>query len=118
MKRVNTEIKERIKLAVGKDVQVFACVATENAKLPYVIYRCEGFDIERTKDGIESYQNRYLVSVYSDKFDQADSLAEKVIETLEGYRGKSIISSKLTGGGDPGYNDCYEQVLNFDIESR
>lgn len=117
MKRVNAEVKAQIKKAVGDKVKVFPCIAENNAEYPYVIYRCTGFDVERTKDGIGSYLNKYEITVCADKFDDADALAEAVISFLDRYRSDVIKDSKLTGGGDPGYTDCYAQLLTFDIEN-
>lgn len=116
MQRVNAEIKRLISEAVGADVKVYPVIGEQNAKFPYVVYVDNGFEANRTKDGIYSFRHNYSLVVCAERFDESDALADALIAHLDGARTVVLLDCKLSGGGTE-YAECYVHKLNFDIES-
>lgn len=117
MQFVNKEIYARLSNILN-DIKVpsYPAIADEDAKLPYVVYNNNSYTVNRTKDGIESYDMQYNISVYADKFDTADQIADLIRKGLDGIRSKTIYRLWLNSGSSSFTDGVFVQDLNFDIE--
>lgn len=115
MQRVNKEIYKVLESALPNKTGIYPAFGSEEARFPFVVYNCDSFTTDRSKDGIEEYRMQYSVDVYSDRFDESDRIADMVIENLEGYRIEAISGVIRLTGGSSSYDGSFRHTLNFDV---
>lgn len=114
MKRLNERIYDKLKQAVGK-IAIYPGIGKNEAKYPYIVYNDDSYNTEYTKDGPTNEYYSYEISIYSDSFDEADELSDKIRQGLKGVRNEFIRSCRRTGGSAI-YGDCFVRTLTYQIE--
>lgn len=117
MQRVNKDVFKRLEEILPNKTGIYPAVGDQVVRFPYVVYNCSSFVARRTKDGIDDYRMDYGISIVSDKFDEADAIADSIIAGLDGYRSQNIQSCILTGGSSGVDGGGFYQNLDFQIES-
>ena len=117
MQRVNKELFKRLEEILPNKTGIYPVIADQVVRFPYVVYNCSSFVARRTKDGVDDYRMDYGISVISDKFDEADAIADSIMAGLDGYRSKNIQSCILVSGSSGVDGNGFLQNLDFQIES-
>lgn len=86
----------------------------ETDKYPYVTYEMTVNPI-RDKDGIRGYSGITVVRAISDDFDEADGLADEVIEVIGDTMMDATFSSRLTAVEKDCVNGVWTIELNYTL---
>lgn len=101
-------------------IPVYPIIADKGASYPFCVYRRTGFLPKNTKD-IYNYEEIMNIEVIiaSTSYKESIKLAQKVKDTLEGYRGEwrttTINSIEMNNSNEDWSNDAYIQKLYFTI---
>lgn len=115
MQRVNKDIFKVLEAALPNKTGIYPTIADQNVRYPYVVYNCDGYTVDHSKDGIIGYRMEYRISVCSDKFDEADALADSLVNVLDGYRSSNIQQSYLSGGSSSFSDQAFCHSMDFII---
>lgn len=96
-------------------------VVTDNAELPYIAYRRQGFRQTEHKSGrLGADTATYAVRCYAKTYSESITLAEAVRSCLDGVQAKTddvcMRSCYLVDSSEAWENDAYVQELIFDIK--
>jgi hypothetical protein len=107
---------------------IFPLFAPDGTDGDFIIYKRDGFDLERSKMGISQENCKIIMNVVSDKYDESQSLAELVYKTLEhSFKTPLKITIQLTDSledvdtiKDTSGTTCikYTQILYFSIKNN
>lgn len=117
MQRINKDIFKLLEAILPNKTGIYPAVADVNVRFPYVVYSCSDYNVERSKDGIEYFRMNYSVTVVSDKFDEADTLADSIISGMDGHRSHDIQQCHLVGGSSSFSDTVFYQSLDFSVVS-
>lgn len=106
--------------------RIFPNVAPQTTAFPFIIYDVTGVQPTNTKDGVSTLDtNDVMISVYSETYSQASSLALLVRIAMDRlptntYAGEEIQSSEFQGYNDifddnSGNAGIYRKSLDFEI---
>lgn len=112
MRVVNEAVYKKLTELVP-DVPCYPAIAEDDAIFPYVVYNADSFTVETSKDGIEAYNFTYTVSVWSDKFDKCEEIADTIMDGLAWMIAPGVFA--LVNGGRSSYEGAYNQELTFDV---
>lgn len=112
MRTVNEIIYKRMSELLP-DVAIYPVVADDDARYPYVVYNADSFTVDSSKDGIEAFNFVYSVSVWSDKFEKCEEIADKLATGLCYTLDKGCFS--MVSGGSSRWEGAYNQDLTFDV---
>jgi hypothetical protein len=104
-----------------KDIApVFPLVADEGTKYPFIVYKRTSTNTLNSKD-VYNFQELAMIelNIAAEDYEGSVSLAEKVKEKLEHYRGQvegiTIRGISMTDSSEDWMNDCYAQRLMFEF---
>lgn len=120
---INTVLSAALKNDV---THVYPVVSTENAKMPFVVYRRTGIHTTNTKLQNGFDQCAMEISVYSKEYAEGVAIMEKIRDTIEK---KDIVCTKAADGFDLRMgcslmtdceeqwdDDCYCQMMTIECK--
>lgn len=114
MQRINKEVYRILEAALPNKTGIYPAFAIDDVRFPFVVYNCDSFAPERTKDGTYRYRMQYSVEVYSDKFDQSDNLADRVMKAFDEMESEIIRRITLTEGASV-HDESFCHILKFEL---
>ena len=96
-------------------------VVTDNAELPYIAYRRQGFRQAESKSArLGADAATYAVRCYAKTYSESITLAEAVRACLDGIQAKTddvfMRSCYMSDASESWENDAYVQEMIFDIK--
>ena len=100
----------------------FPLSAKNDAKAPYIIYSIDSIENTKTISGRIAYKENFVtITVYSDEYDKANTLATEVVDALNGSKELNIMGTSFTSKAIERLDepvDLYSVVLDYSIYER
>lgn len=104
----NSELKKMVGDRISPDI-------TTPTAMPFIVMIRESVDGTYTKDGLMNDTTMVHIAIADTKYIREISIAEKVREILDCYRGNGIKNCYMDAASEYSMNDAYVQELTFKV---
>ena len=120
MNKTTVKIGEVIYKLLKPFKRVYAVIADEGTKFPFIIYKRTSGYSQSDKDGIYSATATIEIMIASKNYDESVDIADKVIKTMESAKGKvadfDIWKIRMIDSRESFIEESFIQELKFTVE--